>query len=198
MIRLGVCISGGGSNLQAIIDACQAGQLPAQVDLVLSSNPSAYGLERAREAGIDHAWVLNPQDLLPALQAKDLDLIVLAGYLKRLPPEVIQAYPNGIINIHPSLIPAFSGQGYYGLRVHQAAIDRGVQFSGATVHLVNEAYDEGPILKQGVVPVYKTDRAEDLAQRVLRLEHSLLVEAIQSYIPLIQKSLDENNKGARP
>lgn len=182
MVKLGVLISGGGTNLQAIIDACQTGYLDAEVALVISSVPGAYGLERARQAGIEQAHLTDDTDILEALLDHEVDLVVLAGYLKLVTQPLIEAYPSRILNIHPSLIPSFSGKDYYGLKVHQAAVDRGVKVSGATVHRVNAEFDEGEILAQEIVPVLEGDRAEDLQQRVLKIEHQLYVDTIKKVI----------------
>lgn len=182
MVKLGVLISGGGTNLQAIIDACQAGDLDAEVAIVISNVADAYGLERARQAGIKHIYLTNDEDILEALADHEVDLVVLAGYLKLVTAPLLNAYPDRILNIHPSLIPSFSGKDYYGLKVHQAAIDRGVKVSGATVHRVNENFDEGEILAQEIVPVLEGDTAEDLQQRVLEIEHQIYVDTIKKVI----------------
>ena len=170
MIKIGVLISGGGTNLQAIIDACRLGDLPAKVSVVISNKADAYGLERAKKAGI------------ATLQGYDVDIVVLAGYLKLIAKDLVQAFEGRMLNIHPSLIPSFSGKGYYGLKVHQAAIDRGVKVTGATVHLVDENFDEGKILIQEVVAILPTDTAETLQARVLSVEHRILITAIAEVI----------------
>lgn len=180
--KLGVLISGGGTNLQAIIDACQGGQLEASVALVVSSTPTAYGLERAKRAGIPTLVSRNDSEIAAALQEAAVDLVVLAGYLRTVGPDLLKLYPEQILNIHPSLIPAFSGKGYYGMKVHEAAIQRGVKVSGATTHLVNAGLDEGPIVRQKTVDVLPTDTAESLQERVLDIEHQLLVDSIQDLI----------------
>lgn len=182
MRRLGVLISGGGTNLQAIIDACEKEKISGEVAVVLSNKEDVYGLERAKKQHIPHYVARDNQEILDILEKEKVDLVVLAGYLKKIPKEMIDRYPNKIINIHPSLIPAFAGKGFYGIKVHEAAIKRGVKVSGATVHLVNEDLDAGPILEQEVVPVLKSDKPEDLQQRVLKVEHRLLVQAIQSLL----------------
>lgn len=182
MVKLGVLISGGGTNLQAIIDACQAGDLDAEVAIVISNAADAYGLERARQAGIEYAHLTDDADILEALADHEVDLVILAGYLKLVTQPLIEAYPSRILNIHPSLIPSFSGKDYYGLNVHQAAIDRGVKVSGVTVHRVNENFDEGEILAQEIVPVLEEDTAEDLQQRVLKIEHQIYVDTIKKVI----------------
>lgn len=179
---LAVFISGGGTNLQALIDACHNGEIPAKIDLVISSKKDAYGLIRAAQAGIDHFYSKDQAEILVQLQDHHIDYIILAGYLTLVSETIIQTYENRIINIHPSLIPAFSGKGYYGMKVHEAAIKRGVKLSGVTVHLVNQAYDEGKILAQEAVPVYEEDRPEDLANRVLKVEHRILVETVRELL----------------
>lgn len=185
MIKIGVLISGGGTNLQAIIDACQSGALPGQVSVVIANTADAYGLVRAKKAGIDQYYLKNDQAILETLQAHDVDIVVLAGYLKLITKDLVQAFEGRMLNIHPSLIPAFSGKGYYGLKVHQAVIDRGVKVTGATVHLVDEIFDEGKILIQEAVPVLKTDTAESLQARVLIIEHKILITAINELIKSI-------------
>lgn len=180
MISLGVLISGGGTNLQAIIDACESGSLAgqAQVNVVISNRPDAYGLTRAENAGIANYVSQSDQEIGELLEQHSVDILVLAGYLKTVSPELISHYPERIINIHPSLIPSFAGKGFYGAHVHEAAIARGVKVSGATVHLVNEILDAGEILIQEVVPVNSADTAEDLQARVLDVEHKILIEGI--------------------
>ena len=158
MLKIGVLVSGGGTNLQAIMDAIDAGEITnAKVDIVISNNASAYALERARKHDVE-AMCIAPKDypdreafhkaLLSKLQERGVDLIVLAGYLVAIPPMMVEAYPNKIINIHPSLIPSFCGTGYYGLHVHEAALAKGVKVTGATVHFVNAITDGGPIIAQ--------------------------------------------------
>jgi phosphoribosylglycinamide formyltransferase-1 len=185
-----VLISGGGTNLQAILDAADSGSIDAEVRLVVSSNPAAGGLERARKAGVPTA-VLRSKDfpdlqafraaMLQRLRQSGARLLVLAGYMKKLPGPVLAAYPGRIINIHPALLPRFGGKGYYGRRVHEAVLAAGEAFSGATVHLVTEGYDEGPTLLQEQIPVRPDDTVESLARRVLAVEHRLLPAAIQAY-----------------
>lgn len=182
MVRIAVFVSGSGSNLQAIMDACQEGQIKAQIALVISDKAQAYALKRAEQAGIPTLISQDSKEIIQSLRNHDVTGIVLAGYLKLIPKDLIALYPDRIVNIHPSLIPAFSGYGYYGLKVHQAAIERGVKVSGASVHLVNASYDEGPILAQAVVPVFEDDRPEDLQARVLDLEHRLLPETLASLV----------------
>ena len=175
-MRLAVCVSGRGSNLLALMDALGKSPL-AQVVLVLSNRPDAEALEVARERGI-HAVALtdyrDPFEWLARLSSERVDLVVLAGYLKLVPAEVIAAYRGRILNIHPALLPAFGGPGMYGRRLHDAVLRSGAKVSGATVHMVDEEYDRGEILAQARVPVLPGDTAESLAARVLEAEHRLL------------------------
>jgi len=175
-MRVGVCVSGGGSNLEALIRALGPGA-PAQVVLVLSNTPQAGGLERARRHGIATGVLADHRDgaeWLRHLEEARVDLVVLAGFLKLVPPVVIEKYRGRIINIHPALLPEFGGEGMYGLRVHEAVLAAGRRESGATVHLVDEAYDRGTILAQARVPVLPDDTPERLGARVLDIEHQLL------------------------
>lgn len=189
MLRVGVCVSGGGTNLQAIIDRIGDGAIEnASIELVVSNNKNAYALERARQAGIE-AVALSPRDyesreafheaFMETLDAHRLDLVVLAGFLVILPPQMFPRYENRVINIHPSLIPSFCGTGFYGLKVHEAALKRGVKLTGATVHFVNEETDGGPILLQKSVEVKDGDTPEILQRRVMEeAEWVLLPRAI--------------------
>ena len=190
MLRVLVCVSGGGTNLQAIIDAKEAGKL-ANTELVrvISNKKGAHALERARKAGIEGICV-SPKDFpdreafhrafLTAVEEAAPDLIVLAGFLVVLPSEMISRYRNRIINIHPSLIPSFCGTGYYGLKVHEAALSRGVKITGATVHFVDEGTDTGPIILQKAVMVQESDTPEILQRRVMEeAEWVLLPKAIE-------------------
>lgn len=177
MFRVVVCVSGGGTNLQAILDGIDKGLiLNTEIVRVISNNRGAYALERAAAAGIN-AVCVSPKDykdreqfneaLLQAVEEARPDLIVLAGFLVVIPPEMIRRYENRIINIHPSLIPSFCGTGYYGLKVHEAALRRGVKVTGATVHFVDEGTDTGPILMQKAVEVRENDTPESLQRRVM-------------------------------
>ena len=189
MLDLAVLVSGGGTNLQAVIDAIGDGRIrDARIRVVISNNPGVRALERAEEHGIDHVCV-SPGDyadrpafhaaLLDTINSYAPDLIVLAGWLVIIPPEMIEAYPNRIINIHPALIPAFSGKGYYGLRVHEAALARGVRLTGATVHFVDAETDGGPIILQKAVAVQEGDTPGILQRRVMEeAEWVILPEAI--------------------
>lgn len=190
MLRVLVCVSGGGTNLQAIIDAKASGKLEhAEIVCVISNKKDAYALGRAEKAGIKNVCV-SPKDFpdrkafheafLKAVEEAAPDLIVLAGFLVVLPEEMISRYRNRIINIHPSLIPSFCGTGYYGLKVHEAALARGVKITGATVHFVDEGTDTGPIILQKPVIVQENDTPEILQRRVMEeAEWLLLPEAIE-------------------
>ena len=177
ILRIAVCVSGGGTNLQAIIDGVHQGSIPnVQIVRVISNNKNAYALERAKQAGID-AVCVSPRDFadreqfneafLQTVDACNPDLIVLAGFLVVIPPALIRKYENRIINIHPSLIPSFCGTGYYGLKVHEAVLARGVKITGATVHFVDEGTDTGPIIMQKPVEVRQGDTPEILQLRVM-------------------------------
>ena len=190
MMKAAVLVSGGGTNLQAIIDSIREGTITdVQISLVLSNNKNAYALERAKAAGIP-ARAVSPKDyetrqqfndaLLSAVQESGAQLVVLAGFLCVIPPEMVEAYPNRIINIHPSLIPSFCGTGYYGLKVHEAALERGVKVSGATVHFVDAGTDTGPIILQKAVEVRSTDTPKELQLRIMeQAEWKILPQAIQ-------------------
>ena len=189
MLKICVCVSGGGTNLQAIIDAIDNGTITnAQIVRVISNNKGVYALERAQKHNID-AKAISPKDyesrelfneaLLAAIDEVEADLIVLAGFLVVIPEKMIQKYRNRIINIHPSLIPAFCGTGYYGLKVHEAALERGVKVTGATVHFVDEGTDTGPIILQKAVEVLPGDTPKVLQQRVMEeAEWKILPQAI--------------------
>ena len=189
MLRVCVCVSGGGTNLQAIMDAIDSGKITnAEIVRVISNNKTAYALERAKNHGID-AVAVSPKDyetrelfnqaLLDTINEVQPDLIVLAGFLVVIPKEMIAQYRNRIINIHPSLIPSFCGTGYYGLKVHEAALARGVKLTGATVHYVDKGTDTGPILLQKAVEVKPEDTPEILQRRVMeKAEWKILPHAI--------------------
>ena len=189
MINIAVLVSGGGTNLQALIDAQGNVLQHGKIKLVISSKPDVYALQRAKQAGIDQ-YVITKRDyttqeefsnaLLQQLQSYQIDMIVLAGYLSILDETIIRAYPNRIINIHPSLIPSFCGKGYYGLKVHEAALAYGVKVTGATVHIVNEIPDGGKILLQKAVDILPSDTPETLQQRVMEeAEWNLLPQATE-------------------
>lgn len=179
-MRVAVAVSGRGSNLQALLDSL-SGEVPAQVVLVLSNRSQAGAIERAKARGIPARVLENPADAaewLRLLDAAGTDLLVLAGYLKLVPPGVVAKYGGRIINIHPALLPQFGGAGMYGAKVHAAVLASGVKETGATVHLVDEEYDRGRILGQARVPVEPDDTVERLAARVLEAEHRLLPAAV--------------------
>ena len=181
MLRLAVLISGGGTDLQSIIDEHKKGNINCEIALVISNRKSAYGLERAKQAGIPTACIKDQKELLKKLQDEKIDFIVLAGYLAILQEDLIKAYPNKIINIHPSLIPSFCGPGMYGLHVHEAALAKGVKVSGATVHFVSEEVDGGPIIYQEAVSIADLDTAEAIQKRVLEIEHKILPMVVRYY-----------------
>ena len=189
MLKRAVCVSGGGTNLQAIIDAIAAGQIQdTEISVVISNNPGAYALERAKMAGVEGLCV-SPKSyetreafneaFLQTLDSYDVDLVVLAGFLVVIPEAMIQKYRNRIINIHPSLIPSFCGTGYYGLKVHEGVLARGVKITGATVHFVDEGTDTGPIILQKAVAVQQDDTPEILQRRVMEeAEWHIMPQAI--------------------
>ena len=189
MLRVGVLVSGGGTNLQAILDAIDAGTIRnAKVEVVISNNAGAFALERAKKHGIP-AECLSPKDfasreefneaLVAKIDSYELDLIVLAGYLVKIPAAMIEKYRNKIINIHPSLIPSFCGVGYYGLHVHEKVLERGVRVTGATVHFVDTGTDTGPIILQKAVKIKSDDTPEVLQRRVMeKAEWKILPKAI--------------------
>ena len=189
MLKVGVMVSGGGTNLQAILDAVDAGKIRnASIEVVVSNNPGAYALERAKNHGIP-AVCLSPKDFesreafneacLAKVDEYDLDLIVLAGFLVKIPEAMVEKYEHRIINVHPSLIPSFCGVGYYGLKVHEAALARGVKVTGATVHFVDGGMDTGPIILQKAVEVLPGDTPEVLQRRVMeQAEWVILPKAI--------------------
>lgn len=189
MLKVGVLVSGGGTNLQAILDAIDDGRITnAEVTLVISNNANAYALERARNHNI-HAECVSPKQfesreefnkaLLLKLKESGVDLVVLAGFLVAIPPMIVEAFPNKIINIHPSLIPSFCGVGFYGLHVHEKALERGVRVTGATVHFVDAGTDTGPIILQKAVKIYQDDTPQLLQRRVMEeAEWKILPKAI--------------------
>lgn len=198
MVKIGVLVSGGGTNLQALLDAQKRGEIPdGEISLVIASRKKAYALERAREAGVP-ALALPRRDyektadydaaLLTALQEAGVELVVLAGFLCVLGEKMLKGYEGRIVNVHPSLIPAFCGDGFYGLHVHEAALERGVKVTGATVHLVNEVTDGGPILLQKAVEVLEGDTPESLQKRVMeQAEWVLLPQAVSMLCQKIEK-----------
>lgn len=189
MMKMAVLVSGGGTNLQAIMDAMDRGEITnAEIAVVISNNANAYALERARMKGIE-AICVSPkayasraefnQALLETIQSYDVELVVLAGCLVVIPEIMVKAYPNKIINIHPALIPSFCGTGYYGLKVHEGVLERGVKVTGATVHFVDEGTDTGPIILQKAVEVHQGDTPEILQRRVMEeAEWKIMPKAI--------------------
>ncbi len=192
MKKIAVLVSGGGTNLQAILDACDAGIIKSgKVELVLSSKEGAFALERAKNHGVE--GIVVPKKAYPdrkeytdairaELEARDIDLIVLAGFMIILHESFFRAYENKVINVHPALIPSFCGDGFYGLHVHEAALAKGVKVSGATVHFVNEICDGGPIILQKAVPVEQDDTPETLQRRIMeQAEWKILPEAVELF-----------------
>lgn len=190
MMNVAVFISGGGTNLQAIIDAIKENKINGKIKLVFSNRKNAYGLIRAQNESID-TFYLNrkkffsdeeyDERILEELERKNIDLIILAGYLNILSSKLVSNYSNRIINIHPSLIPSFCGDGFYGENVHKAVIKSGVKFTGATTHFVDENVDTGAIILQDVVPVFINDDFETVAKRVLKIEHEILVKTVKAF-----------------
>jgi len=189
-LNIVVLASGGGTNLQAIIDNIEAGKLDAQIRAVISNNSKSGALERARNHNIpdihlSHKQFATPEEFdqkfLSILKENETDLVVLAGYMKMISPTVIREYKNRIINIHPALLPSFGGKGMYGIHVHEAVIKSGVKVTGVSVHTVDEIYDHGPILYQKCVPVSSDDTPETLQQRVLPHEHEAYSRVIQLF-----------------
>lgn len=184
-LRLAVLVSGGGTNLQSIIDACEKDELKSQIVCVISNKETAYGLERARRHDIPAIYLDGKSEhydacLLETLKANEIDLVVLAGYLKILSPELIATYHHRIINIHPSLLPKFGGKGFYGIHVHEAVLAAGEKESGATVHYVDEGVDTGEIILQRKLAILPEDTPSSLQTRILeQIEHKILVAAIK-------------------
>ena len=186
-LRLAILASHGGSNAQAIIDACRDGRIDADVRVLISNNSDSLAMDRARAAGIPalHLSSQTHRDpaklddaILAALVEHDVNLVALAGYMKKLGPRTLARFRGRIVNVHPALLPKFGGHGMYGMRVHQAVIAAGEKKTGVTIHLVDEDYDTGPTLAQHELPVLPGDTAETLAARVLELEHALYVETL--------------------
>ena len=188
MYKIAVLVSGSGSNLQALINNIENGYLNCKIECVISDKPGVCALEKAKEKGIK-TYVVDKREYKDELSDKILnlidgkvDLIVLAGYLSILKGDIIKKFKNKVINIHPSIIPAFMGRGMYGLKVHKAAIDYGVKVTGCTVHIVDEGTDTGPIVLQKTVPILDEDNERTLQKRVLEEEHKILSEAVRLYI----------------
>lgn len=181
MVKIGVLISGGGTNLQAVIDNCENKTINGEVKVVISNKSEAYGLQRAKNHNIKAVFENEEDEIIEILKENKIDLVVLAGYLKIISPKLVNEYKNKIINIHPSLIPAFCGKGYYGEKVHQGVIDYGAKVTGATVHFVDEGADTGPIIMQKTVEVKQYDDVKKLASRVLEVEHEILTKSIAMF-----------------
>ncbi|NPV43376.1 MAG: phosphoribosylglycinamide formyltransferase [Firmicutes bacterium] len=189
-LKLGVLVSGGGTNLQAVIDSIEQGKIRGEVRVVISSNPEAFALERAQKYGIPSIYIGRRDfatreeyegEMIKALKGYGVELVLLAGFMTVLSPGFISEFRNRIMNIHPALIPAFCGKGFYGKRVHEAVLEYGVKVTGATVHFVDEGTDTGPIILQEAVPVLDDDTVDSLAERVLKVEHRLYPEAVRLY-----------------
>ncbi|CAK9156858.1 unnamed protein product [Ilex paraguariensis] len=211
--KLAVFVSGGGSNFRSIYEATVRGSVHGDIVVLVTNKQGCGGAEYARYKDIpvilfpktkDEPESLSVNDLVTTLRRFEVDFILLAGYLKLIPDELIRAYPNSILNIHPSLLPAFGGKGYYGMKVHKAVIASGARYSGPTIHFVDEHYDTGRILAQRVVPVLASDTAEELAARVLCEEHQLFVEVAEAVcddriiwredgVPMIQSKENPND-----
>ncbi len=190
MKNIAVFISGGGTNLQAIINATENKEINAKIKLVFSNKKNAYGIERAKKANIETLYLNRKnfskseeydEEILKVLKEKDIDLIVLAGYLGILTSKIISNYRGRIINIHPSLIPSFCGSGFYGEHVHKAVIKKGVKITGATTHFVDEIIDGGAIIMQDTVPVQINDDYKSIAAKVLEVEHKILVKTVKAF-----------------
>lgn len=187
MKKIAVLASGGGTNFQAIIDGCAKEEIDGEIVLLIYNRKDAYAKVRAEDAGIASKYINRiassgvenmKREVYEALVSSGADIIVLAGYLEKLSPKVVEKWENKIINTHPSLIPMFCGEGYYGGRVHKAVIDKGVKVSGCTIHLVDANYDSGPIIMQKAVEVENDDTPESLAKKILPYEHKLLADAV--------------------
>ena len=189
-VKIGVLISGGGTNLQALIDNSRLGNINGEIKLIISNKKDAYGLERGKIAGIETMYI-NPKEyrdvtqydgrLIDEFKKRGIELIVLAGYLKVLSKNFIEEFKNRIINIHPSLIPSFCGKNFYGTKVHEEVLKYGVKYTGATVHFVDEGTDTGPIILQEIVKVDDVDTVETLQKKVLNIEHKILVDAVKLF-----------------
>lgn len=189
-VNIGVLISGGGTNLQSVIDNIENGRINGNIGLIISNKENAYGLVRGQTHNIETLFLdrklFNSEKdynlkLVEEFKMRGIDLIVLAGYLRVLSPDFIKEYHNKIINIHPSLIPSFCGAGYYGSKIHEEVLKYGVKYTGATVHFVDEGTDTGPIILQEIVKVEDCDNVDSLSEKVLEIEHKILVQAVELY-----------------
>ena len=193
MLNIGVLISGGGSNLQAIIDDCESKKINGNIKVVISNREDAFGLERAKKHNIRSVFEKDEDEVIKILKEENIDLVVLAGYLKIISPKFVSEFENKIMNIHPALIPSFCGKGFYGLKVHEAALAYGVKVTGATVHYVNEVPDGGKILLQKAVEVLPDDTPERLQRRVMeQAEWILLPQAAE----MVSRRLAEQGEKA--
>lgn len=182
MVNIAVLVSGSGTNLQAIIDACEKNEINGKVKVVISNRKKAYGLERAKNHNIKALWIKDEDEIIKTLHEEKIELIVLAGYLAIVSEKLINLYENKIINIHPSLIPSFCGPGFYGIHVHEHAFNRGVKVSGATVHFVSTVVDGGPIILQEAIDISDCKTPEEIQLKILNnIEHKLLVKAVKLY-----------------
>lgn len=192
MVNIAVFVSGSGTNLQALIDACKNNEINGTIKLVVSNRKKAYGLERANLAGIKAEWIKDEELILQRLEEEKIDLIVLAGYLAIVSDKLISKFKNKIINIHPSLIPSFCGPGYYGLHVHEACFKRGCKVSGATVHFVSTVVDGGPIILQRTIDISDCLSPEAIQEKILiNIEHKILKEAVALYCNNKLRVVDE-------
>lgn len=192
MVNIAVFVSGSGTNLQALIDACNNNEINGSIKLVVSNRKKAYGLERARLAGIKAEWIKDEDLILQRLEEEQIDLIVLAGYLAIVTDKLISKFENKIINIHPSLIPSFCGEGFYGLHVHEACFKRGCKVSGATVHFVSAVVDGGPIILQKTIDISDCKSPEAIQEKILiNIEHKILKEAVALYCDNKIRVVDE-------
>lgn len=179
--KIAILISGSGTNLQAIIDACEKRKINGQISIVISNKKEAYGLKRAKKSSIKTMVCTDNDLLLDILKKEKIDLVVLAGYLKILPQKIIDQYESKIINIHPSLIPSFCGIGFYGRKVHEKVFEKGVRFTGATTHFVTKDADAGPIIYQKIVEIKQEDTIDDIAKKVLDKEHEILTKSVRDF-----------------
>ena len=190
MYKIGFFASGGGSNFGAIVDQIKSNDNPISPEFLLSNNSKSGAVEKAKNYGIPHYHISGKthtdkqaydQAILDIIEKHNIDLLILAGFMKKIPDPVIKKMSNRIVNIHPALLPSFGGHGFYGMNVHQAAYEEGVRISGATVHLVNEEYDRGAIIKQDAVPLSHDDSPEDIAAKVLKIEHRIFYQVVKAF-----------------
>ncbi len=189
-IKIAVLVSGGGTNMQAVIDEINSGNINGDIEIVISSSPDAFALKRAESHGIEGIYIgkdnypdveERTEAIIKILEDHEISLVILAGYMSILDKKMVKRFQNQIINIHPSLIPSFCGKGYYGKKVHQAVLDYGAKLTGATVHFVDEGTDTGPVILQKSVEVKQNETVETLAKKVLDIEHQLLPKAVKLY-----------------